>query len=189
MMSLNMDCFSGKKIHKCRIEENFFYQPWGHRLWAPYLEALGMHSAELWSTVGALHQPCRGHLDFRSTVNALFASSASSSADSVFKMYLFPLVHPCTGHLWLRSTEKNLGFRSFSIESRSVGVDSTCWLIFKGTIFIMFAMFTTPRSNTANHLKRSTLTTIESSCKVMATQSALVQIESIWCRMINTCGK
>lgn len=149
----------------------FFHQPWGHRLWAPYLEALGTHSAELWSTVGALHQPCRGHLDLRSTVNARFASSASSSADSVFKMYLFPLVHPCTGHLWWRSTEKNLGFRSFSVESRSAGVDSACWLIFKGTIFIMFAIDVHDSSigygKPPHSRDLATLTTIESLCKVM----------------------
>jgi hypothetical protein len=69
-----------------------------------------------------------------------------------------------------------------------VGVDSTCWLIFKGTIFIMFAMDVHDSSigygkqTTSRDL--TTLTTIESTFMQgdgwLLGPSALDQIESIY---------
>ena len=122
------------------------YQPWGHRLWWALALAAGIIPVSReerpavfnLGAVGALHQPCSGHLDFRSNVNSLFTSSASSSADAASKIWSVPLVHPCTGHLWLRSTEKNLGF-TFSLETRLTVTDSTSWFFFTGTILIMIA--------------------------------------------------
>lgn len=105
------------------------YQFWGHRLWtlafAPGISSSCERPVFHLGAVGALHQPCIGHLDFWSNVNSLLASSTISSAESASKMESFPLVHPCIRRLWLLSTEKNLGLTS-SFDAR-LCVDSTSW--------------------------------------------------------------